>query len=397
MNVVTDIAPQENRLFPRAVSLANAKLVLEDRVEEGTLSVRDGLISGIGAAPDAGSNVVVDCGGDYLLPGLIDLHTDNVEHYFFPRPGVQWEASLMAVLSHDAQVLASGITTVFDSLSLGEYDGTGRRSRLLKDAIEAISRAVDEGLMRANHYFHFRCELSDPALAAIVTDHLDNPLLKLLSVMDHTPGQRQWWNLDLFREYRRTKNGTAWTDAEFEDYMVERRRKQEEFVPQYRRMVHEAGTTRNIPIASHDDTTIADVDDSFAHGITISEFPTTIEAAQHAHDLGMKIVMGAPNVVLGRSHSGNVSATTLAEAGLLDVLTSDYVPSSLLHAPFILADKGLPLNETVAMVTAKPADALGMSDRGRLADGLRADLVRVRMIDGMPIIRGVWVGGRPYL
>jgi alpha-D-ribose 1-methylphosphonate 5-triphosphate diphosphatase len=394
MNVVTDIAPQKQSAFPQNFSLGNAKLVLEDRVIDGGLRVEDGLIAGVEAGA---SEAMIDCGGDYLLPGLIDLHTDNVEHYFFPRPGVQWSASLMAVLAHDAQMVSAGITTVFDSLSLGEYDGSGRRSRLLKQAIDAIGRAVELGLMRADHYFHFRCELSDAALADIVVPYLDSPLLKLLSVMDHTPGQRQWWNLPLFREYRKTKNGLAWTDEEFEQYMAERRRVQAEFVPQYRRMVHEAGMARNIPIASHDDTTIADVDESHAHGIEISEFPTTVEAARHAHDLGMKIVMGAPNVVLGRSHSGNVSAAELADLGLLDILTSDYVPSSLLHAPFILADRGLPLADAVGMVTSKPADALALGDRGRIATGLRADLVRVRVIDDMPIVRGIWVGGQGYL
>ena len=394
MNVVTDIAPQRLAAFPQNYSLANARLVLEDRVVDGGLHVENGLIAGIDVARDG---AVIDCGGDFVLPGLVDLHTDNVEHYFFPRPGVQWSASLMAVLAHDSQMMAAGITTVFDSLSLGEYDGTGRRGRLLKQAIEAISQAVEQGLMRAEHFFHFRCELSDAGLANIVVPYLDNPLLKLLSVMDHTPGQRQWWNLDLFREYRRTKNGTAWTDEEFELYMIERRRLQAEFVPTFRNMVHEAGAARNIPIASHDDTTIADVDDSHAHGISISEFPTSMEAAQRAHDLGMKIVMGAPNVVLGRSHSGNVSATDLSDAGLLDILTSDYVPSSLLHAPFILADKGLPLADAIAMVTSKPADALGLADRGRIAPGLRADLVRVRLVDGMPVVRGIWVGGQHYL
>jgi alpha-D-ribose 1-methylphosphonate 5-triphosphate diphosphatase len=394
MNVVPVVVPQDLLASEATISLTNVKLVLPEGVVDGGLQIRNGRI--VALAP-AAEGTVIDGQGDYLLPGLIDLHTDNVEHYFFPRPGVQWNASLMAVLAHDAQMLSAGITTVFDSLSLGEYDGTGRRSSLLKQAIDAITQAVDQGLMRADHYFHFRCELSDAALADIVVPYLDSPLLKLLSVMDHTPGQRQWWNLELFRNYRRTKNGLSWSDEEFDSYMVERRRVQAQFVPTYRKMIHEAGLARDIPIASHDDTTIADVDDSHAHGIAISEFPTTIEAARHAHDLGMKIVMGAPNVVLGRSHSGNVSAATLADEGLLDILTSDYVPSSLLHAPFILAARGLPLHQAVAMVTSAPAEALDMADRGRIAEGLRADLVRVRLIDGMPIVRGVWVAGHPYL
>lgn len=376
-------------------TLRNARLVLEYAVVEGSLTIADDRIAVVG--DDAvGGNVEIDFEGDYLLPGLIDLHTDNMEHHFQPRPGVRWPSTQSAVLAHDWQMLGAGVTTVLDALSLGDYDSGGARTAMLDAAITGLTEAREAGLVKADHYLHFRCELSDPALLAIVERHIDNPALRLLSVMDHTPGQRQWHNTHLYREFRRKKNAQVWTDEEFADYLAERLNDQTAYVVPGRAAIGALGRARNIRIASHDDTTVADVEESHADGIAISEFPTTLAAAQRAREVGMQIVMGAPNVVLGRSHSGNASAASLADAGLLDLLTSDYVPASLLHAPFILADRGMPLHEAIAKVTANPADAIGMTDRGRLATGLRADLLRVRLVGGQPVIRGTWVAGRSY-
>jgi len=372
-------------------NLSNARLVLPHGVETGALSIAGDRF--VALDRDTGAEAEVDCEGDYLLPGLIDLHTDNLEHHFNPRPGVRWPSTLMAVLAHDWQMLGAGVTTVLDALSLGDYDSAGARTAMLNAAIDGVTAARAQNLTRADHYFHFRCELSDPGLLPIVDRHLGNPALQLMSVMDHTPGQRQWKNTKLYRDFRRKKNAEVWTDDEFELYLEERRANQRDHVVPGRARIGRAGKDYEVRIASHDDTTVGDVDESHADGITISEFPTTMEAAHRARELGMKIVMGSPNVVLGRSHSGNVSALDLSAAGLLDVLTSDYVPTSLLHAAFILSERGVPLHEAVAKVTATPADVLGFADRGRIAPGLRADLLRVRLIDGQPIVRGIWVNG----
>lgn len=383
-------------IFDVNITLRNARLVLEDAVVEGSLTIADDRIVAIGD-DEVGGRVEIDFEGDYLLPGLIDLHTDNMEHHFQPRPGVRWPSTLSAVLAHDWQMLGAGVTTVLDALSLGDYDSGGARTAMLDAAITGLTEAREAGLVKADHYLHFRCELSDPALLAIVERHIDNPALRLLSVMDHTPGQRQWHNTQLYREFRRKKNAQVWTDEEFADYLAGRRDDQTAYVVPGRAAIGALGRARNIRIASHDDTTVADVEELHADGIAISEFPTTLAAAQRARAFGMQIVMGAPNVVLGRSHSGNASAASLADAGLLDLLTSDYVPASLLHAPFILADRGMPLHEAITKVTANPADAIGMADRGRLKAGLRADLLRVRLVGSQPVIRGTWVAGRPYL
>ncbi|GLS36532.1 amidohydrolase [Mesorhizobium tianshanense] len=379
-----------------SLQLVNVRIVQEDRIIEGSLEIRDGFVSSIGGAT-AGQVDVLDCQGDFLLPGLIDLHTDNVEHHMQPRPGVQWPSSLSAVLAHDWQILGSGITTVLDALALGDYDSGGMRTAMLNEAIAGLTQTRAGGLLKADHYFHFRCELSDTALLPIVDRHIDNLALRLVSVMDHTPGQRQWHNLTLYREFRRKKNARVWSEDEFELYIADRLEHQRLHVPPGRATIGSLCSERNIPIASHDDTTFADVEESHADGITISEFPTTVEAARRARECGMKIVMGSPNIILGGSHSGNVSALELADLGLLDVLTSDYVPGSLLHAAFALAARGFDLPEAVAMVTKNPADLLGFTDRGRIAPGLRADLIRVRLVDGVPVIRNVWVAGRQYL
>ena len=355
-------------------TLHNANIVLADRIVEGDVAIAGGVIveQARGGAPE------IDLGGDYLIAGLVDLHTDNIEHHFHPRPGVRWPSAMAAAVAHDWQMLGSGVTTVLDSLSIGDYDSGGARTLMLDSAIRGIDAARAAGVLKADHYFHFRCELSDRGLLPIIEDHIGNPRIRLLSMMDHTPGQRQWHNVGLYREFRRKKNNNVWTDDEFATYLAGRVADQQRLVPQAREAIARAGRERQIVIASHDDTTVADVEQSHADGIAISEFPTTLEAARHARSLGQSIVMGSPNVVLGGSHSGNVGAMQLWTEGLLDVLTSDYVPGSLLHAAFVLGKKAGDLPRALATVTSAPAELVGMGDRGRIAPGLRADLLRVR-------------------
>lgn len=376
--------------------IENARIVRARDEVNGSIAIRNGQIEFLEHV-DAREGNKIDFEGDYLVPGLVDLHTDSAEHYMQPRAGVQWPSTLAAVLSHDWQILGSGITTVFDALALGDYDSGGARSALLDAIIDGVEAAQASDLLRADHYLHFRCELSDPGLMQMVERHIGNPRLRLLSIMDHTPGQRQWHDLDLYRAFRRKKNARVWSDEEFASYLDQCQQHQARHVPSARKVIGALSKERGLPLASHDDTTIADVEESHGDGIVISEFPTTVEAARHARELGMATVMGAPNIILGGSHSGNVSALDLAKEGLLDVLTSDYVPGSLLHAPFALAAKGFDLAEAIAMVSRNPAQLVGLTDRGHIAPGLRADLLRVRLVDGVPVIRSIWVAGRQIL
>ncbi|UEM03945.1 alpha-D-ribose 1-methylphosphonate 5-triphosphate diphosphatase [Skermanella rosea] len=372
-------------------NITNARIVGRDGIATGSLSIRDGVIAAIddsaGDLPGA-----LDFEGDFLLPGLIEMHTDNLEKHFSPRPGVMWPSPKAAVIAHDLQVAGAGITTVFDAISVGDYDSGGERRRMLADAVWAIGACVGQGLLRADHLIHLRCEVSDAGVVEIFQQFADHPLLRLVSLMDHTPGQRQWAEMSKYRLFYRSKN---WTEAEFQAHLDSRIESQHRYARLHRDQILELARPRALRLASHDDTTEDHVAEAVAAGITISEFPTTLQAARAARQSGMRVIMGAPNLVRGGSHSGNASAAELAGQGLLDGLSSDYVPSSLLHAAFLLHGVvGIPLHRAIATVTANMADMLGLPDRGVIEPGRRADLVRVRLDGDLPVVLTVWREGR---
>lgn len=370
----------------------NARLVLDDGVRPGAVVVRDGVIAEVGEPSRAGE----DMGGDLVMPGLVELHTDHLEGHYHPRPGVRWNETA-AIQAHDAQMAASGVTTVFDCLRLGTDEGLGfedfEEGEMLSLA-GALTRAQNEGRLRAEHFFHLRCEVSAENCAREFDRMADLPGVRLASLMDHAPGQRQFQTMDQYILYYQTKKGLS--DEEFRRFCLVRQAASEAHSDPNRRHIAQAAAARGIAVASHDDATLAHVADARRDGVAIAEFPTTVEAARASHEAGMAVLMGAPNVVRGGSHSGNIAAADLAREGLLDVLSSDYVPISLVHAPFVLAERlGTPLHEALATVTSRPARAAGLADRGRLAPGLRADLVRVRRggCADVPVVRGVWREG----
>jgi alpha-D-ribose 1-methylphosphonate 5-triphosphate diphosphatase len=369
--------------------LNNFQIVLPTEVVRGSVTIEEGRIQAIDSDISAVAGAI-DGDGDFLLPGLIDVHTDNLERHFAPRPAVAWPSAIGAVLAHDRDMFGAGITTVYDAISLGDYDTGGERRAMISKSIENLDAARTHGLLQADHFLHFRCEVSDAGALDIFGRYADHPRLGLVSLMDHTPGQGQWSDLAIYRAFRRKKNGRVWSDAEFDAYIAQRRADRETYSAPQRAEIRRQAAARGIPLASHDDTTPDEVDRARQEGVAISEFPTTLKAAEQARARGMKIVMGGPNVVLGRSHSGNVSAAELAANGLLDALSSDYVPTSLLEAAFVLAANGMSLPQAVATVSATPADMLGLSDRGRIEPGRRADLLRVRLVDGHPVIRSIW-------
>jgi alpha-D-ribose 1-methylphosphonate 5-triphosphate diphosphatase len=371
----------------------NARIVTADRVFIGFLEVRDGLIEAIGEGRSAGAGI--DFQGDYLLPGLIELHTDHLESHYVPRPAVTWHAG-SAVLAYDAQIAAAGITTVFDSFRVGvdEYDAGAQLDDEVAPLAEAVRRAADAGLMRADHLTHLRCEV--PALN--VVESL-NALLAahsadLISLMDHTPGQRQFRDLEKYFIYYSGKSGRS--QADLAEVARERQKVGQARALENRPRIVEIAKARGIALASHDDTTAEEVALAHRDGVTIAEFPTTLEAAAASRAAGMATVMGAPNVVRGGSHSGNASARELAEAGHLDILSSDYVPAALLMAAFRLADTPAVggLAGAIRLVSKAPAEATGLKDRGEVAMGRRADLLRVATHDGEPVVRAVWREGR---
>jgi len=374
--------------------LSNAQIVTADRVFIGTVVLRDGLIAdvqeGRSQLPQA-----QDLNGDYLLPGLVELHTDNLEKHMTPRPGVDWP-STSAVLAHDAQVIASGITTVFDALSIGDVNPKGKRMQQLPGMVEAIAQASASGLTRAEHRLHLRCEVCHPDTLGVYLELVQQPLVQLVSVMDHSPGQRQFALESKYREYYMGKYQL--TLEQMNEFVVQQMANSPEYSERYRTAIVEDCVKRGLSVASHDDATLAHVEQSARFGMSIAEFPTTVEAAQGCHRLGMKVLMGAPNILRGGSHSGNVAAAELAKEGLLHILSSDYYPASMIQAAFALAAQSkadewanpCQLPQAIAMVSLAPAKAAGIDDRGEIRVGLRADLVQARTHGTLPVIQQVW-------
>lgn len=365
----------------------NAKIVTADEVIEGTVTVAEGCIQSV----ESGNSQVpsaVDLEGDYLVPGLIEVHTDNLEGHVCPRPGVVWPM-LPALFTHDSVLAAAGITTVLDALRIGDRSSDIALEETVAAAMKGIEHAQDSGLLRAEHYIHLRCELATPNVLGTFDRIKDASLLRLVSLMDHTPGQRQFVDLEQFRIYYGGKYKMS--DAEMDRFIEEQQQEHLRYADENRKALSEICVESDIPLASHDDATEDHVEEADTLGVTISEFPTTIEAAKAARARGMATVAGAPNVVRGRSHSGNVSASGLAGQGLLDSLSSDYAPISLLHGAFVLHRRvGLSLPDAMAIVTRNPARMVGLDDRGEIAPGLRADLVRVCDHEDMPVVRCVW-------
>ncbi|MGO4671548.1 alpha-D-ribose 1-methylphosphonate 5-triphosphate diphosphatase [Bosea sp. 2YAB26] len=371
--------------------LTNAKLILENEVVTGTIAFD---ATGITDVDQGRSQLpgAIDIGGDYVAPGLVEMHTDNMEKHFMPRPKVFWPNGLAAALVHDAQMAASGVTTVYDAVCAGTpFSAKDYRKDIFADVMKALREGKAAGVFRIDHRIHMRCELTSPDLMRDIEPYREDDLVQLVSLMDHTPGQRQWRDIQHLRTYAL---GNGKTEAEFEEDVAVRQSEGTANVPSNWSAVVEMFRTRGIPIATHDDTTVDHVEAGVASGAVISEFPTTIEAAAAAKQRGLATIAGAPNVVRGGSHSGGVSVSELAEKGLLDGLSSDYVPASLLQAVLKLhASHGIALPDAMGMVTWKVADILGLKDRGHLKTGLRADLVRFKALGATPVIAAVWSKG----
>ena len=333
----------------------------------------------------------IDLEGDLLIPGLVEVHTDNLERHVTPRPKVSLPMR-SAVQAHDAEMAGAGITTVLDAIGVGDPYGGGFRAHDQSALLAVLDRLEGADLLRCRHFIHVRCELPAANALSLFEPFAGHARLRLISLMDHTPGQRQWTDLEQARTFYTGRKG--WSDARFAEEVALAPERQARHAEPHRQWFSTYAKAHEVALATHDDTTVAHVDDAHALGAVMSEFPTTLAAASHARRLGMKTIAGAPNVVRGGSHSGNVAALALARAGVLDGLSSDYVPTSLLQAAWCLQrEAGYSLPEAIGVVSAGPAAAVGFFDRGRIEPGLRADLVRVRELDGQPVVHSVYVGG----
>jgi alpha-D-ribose 1-methylphosphonate 5-triphosphate diphosphatase len=372
-------------------TIINARLVLKDEVIKGAIVIENGHLKQV----DRGQSRLAaaeDWNDDYLMPGLVELHTDNMEKYFTPRPGVIWP-KVSAMIGHDRQMIGSGVTTVFDAVAVGYDIYDSQRTKILDDVIDSIAYLEDNHLSKADHFIHLRCELSSETTADMFDLYADNPRLKLVSLMDHAPGQRQFARLDKYIEYYQKKYGQS--DEKMAIRLEKHKASSQCWSAKHRRYIAEICCARTIPMASHDDATDEHVTEAVNYGVSIAEFPTTLKAAELSHNNNMKVLMGAPNIIRGHSHSGNVAARELAEGGYLDILSSDYYPSSLLQSAFTLVDLDLGINLATAVrcVTENPAQAVGLEQRGSIQVGYKADLLRVGKHSDLPILKETWKSG----
>lgn len=372
------------------LAFRNARVVTGDEDFIGSVLVRDGVVAEVSRGP---SEVGEDFEGDVLMPGVVDLHTDSLEKHYFPRPNIDWNP-VSAAVTHDGCCLSVGVTTILNSLTLGSFNpSAARNTDNLRRLVDGLHDAQDQGMLRADHKIHWRCETTADDLRSRLEAMADHPMTAMFSLMDHTPGQRQYRNLE---KHLANWQANGMSEAAALERLAQVRDRQARNAEGNRAHVAQMARSRRTPLASHDDESLAHVDEAADLGATVAEFPVTAEAARRARERGMVVVMGGPNLIRGGSYSGNVPAAELAQADLLDAFASDYVPRSLVECAFAMTREpfGWSLAQAVALVTAGPARAVGLDDRGEIAPGRRADLLRVRLAGELPLVRGVWAEGR---
>ncbi len=371
--------------------LANATLVLPGETLRGSVRLVASEIADIAT----GSGVprgATDLEGDFLSPGLVELHTDNLERHIQPRPGVDWPHAA-AILAHDAELAGTGITTVFDAMRVGSVSRKASRygsyARGLASELLEL-RAADA--LKISHFLHLRAEVCSDTLVQELEEFGTKDRVGLVSLMDHTPGQRQFRDLSKLEAYVKGKHG--FDDAGFQAHIAHLKMLRDTYGDLHEVEAVKAARRFGAVLASHDDTTAQQVATSANHGIHLAEFPTTVEAARACHVHDIKVMMGAPNLIRGGSHSGNVAARELAELELLDIVSSDYVPAALLMSAVKLGEIWGDMARGLATVTQAPAEAVELFDRGRLEVGKRADLIRFGLVQGVAALRGTWSRGR---
>jgi alpha-D-ribose 1-methylphosphonate 5-triphosphate diphosphatase len=381
------------------VWLSGLKIVLPDAIlERGSVRIEDGIIANIieGAAPTD----VPSLHGLTLIPGLIDLHGDMLERDVEPRPSARFPTE-MGLIELDKRYAGAGITTAFTAVSFAWRRNDIRSQESAIEIIETVNRMRDETLVDV--CVHARFEVTNPETAPILEDLLERRLVQLVSIMDHTLGQGQYKDIDRYLNFMQKWLGTDLDSlGEHKERIIAKmkeniaaaaaRTRDWDVVADVLRVAAEYG----VPVASHDDDTVEKVARQAALGASMSEFPVTKETAHAAREQGMKIIMGAPNAYRGESTSNNLSAMDAIHDGLVDILATDYYPSAILHTTFKLARDGvMPLYRSIRLASTNAADVMGMTDRGRIAVGCRADLVLVHENGLFPRVRGTIRQGIP--
>jgi len=380
--------------------IENAAVVLADRIlPRASVVIRDGLVADIVAGGSrSASPGTIDADGAYLIPGVIDLHNDNLEFEIHPRSSANLPLPF-ALATMERRLAAAGVTTEFHAISFQEQVRTGRT---ISDAGEraAFIAGYDDSPARAvRHHILHRLDMRTPGVLGSALPSLRRVRVPYVSLNDHTPGQGQYRDVErliAMADANRAMRSDETVDPEWYRERMRRGMEDTNTVPAFYQTVAEAADHLPMIISTHDDDTVEKVDEQLLLGATVAEFPITVEAAAHARRHGMAIIVGAPNIVRGGSQSGNLPAAELVRQGLADIICADYHAPSLIPAAFRLVDDGLlGLSEAIRMITRAPALAVGLTDRGEIAPGQLADLCLVRRDgEGWPHVERTFVAGR---
>ncbi len=380
-------------------AIKNALIVTPTEVLEGQVLLTNGatildLVDQASWTPQA-DQTVIDAEGAWLMPGFIDIHADYIEHMAAPRPTSLMDFRL-ALREAEKELVTHGVTTMFHSLSFyksSEFgDNPVRHSKNVRRFIDLIDQ-LHQGPHLVRHRFHARLEIDNVAALPDLEEFIKDHKVHLLSFMDHTPGQGQYRNLEIFRETLKGYRNLA--DHEV-DAIIDKHQTKEVLSFEVLTDLARVALNHGVAVASHDDDTVEKVSLVKSFGATISEFPITLEVAHEARAQGLATVAGAPNILLGGSHSGNLGAAEAIQAGAVDILCSDYYPAALLHGVFrMVKEYGQTLPAMVALVSTNPAAATGLGGfTGALRPGLRADMLLCRALeDGFPVVEAVFVDG----
>ena len=379
------------------IAIKNGRIVQPDRILDGKVLLVEGdrIHSIADEIPPAGR--VIDAHGRYITPGFFDVHSDKIEQFILPRPTAQFDFEL-ALKECERELLHLGITTIYHSISLFKDEFFGKsplRTRENVEKMAALIRDIHGRNHLIHHRFHLRIEIDNLAAYDIAHAMIEEGLAHEISFMDHSPGQGQYRNLAIYKETIRKYHGREIEELGFEKVLEMHRNKETLSFEQLRELcafAHEHG----VAVASHDDDTREKLEVNREIGVDISEFPINLETARCAREMGFATVVGAPNILLGGSHSGNMSAAEAIREDCADILCSDYYPPAILHSIFTMHRVyGIPLPEMVNRATLNPARAMGLDeDYGSVEPGKKADLLVIDILDGYPVITHVLVDGR---
>ena len=377
----------------------NGKIITEEAILDGYAVVIEGeTIQEIIPQKDIvhfGDAQLIDARGGYISPGFIDIHSDYIETIASPRPTSMMDFNI-SLREAEKILISHGITTMFHSLSFYREDVFTHKPMRNPQNIQRMVDAIDathHELHLIRHRLHARFEIDNIDEVDRLVKNIEDDKVHLLSFMDHTPGQGQYRNLEVYRE---TLKGYRNISDDAVNVIIAERQSTEFLTIEKIKEVADIALAKGIAIASHDDDNIKKLDLVKTFGTTISEFPITLDVALKAKEIGLYTIAGAPNVLLGGSHSGNLSAAEAIGHDCVDILCSDYYPAALLHSIFDLHEKhGNDLHKMFMMVTLNPAKAVRMDDElGSIKVGKKADILVIeRMDDGYPMLTATMVNG----